>query len=68
MARVETVEYPAWWAGATTVRVTTADQGASYLAGVGDVELLPQGVSLDVSGSYTLIVPWANVRDLVKVS
>lgn len=64
---VETVSYPAWWSGATSVKVTTR-AGTPYSAAVANTELLPQGVSINEPGSYVLVIPWENVDNLKKES
>lgn len=62
---LETVTYPGWWDGATTVRVyldSTLDS-SNYTFSREDIELLPEGVA---APSY--LFPWAYVLKIVQVS
>lgn len=62
---VDTVAYPAWWAGATTVTIGFGTSSSVTVAR-SDVELLPQGVS--VAGSTNALLPWSQVRSVDKAS
>lgn len=57
-------EYPAWWAGASTVQVTYTGTGNSGSLSKADVEFLPQGVSWAAG----LLVPWSQVRTIEKLT
>jgi hypothetical protein len=63
----ETFAYPAWWAGASTVRIYLheVDIGSPIVfeGSVADVEFLPQGVAY-----ATELAPWNRVYQIRKLS
>jgi hypothetical protein len=61
--QIETVSYPAWWEGATNVRVRDFGTTAIYNGPKEDVELLPEGVSFP-----DRLTPWWNIQLIEKVS
>ena len=62
VTQVNTVLYPSWWAGASTVKIRTADSGVVYEGTIEGVELLPQGVSIPQGVSTTIkLFPWSNI-------
>jgi len=63
MCMIETVTYPSWWTGATTVRVVTTESGVYYDADRENVEFLPQGVS-----TTDRLIPWSAVKDVHQTS
>lgn len=67
MAQVETVVNPPWWDSATSVQMTTVDQGTTYSAARADTVLLPEGISMPLATPRAILVPWSNIRDLIKV-
>jgi len=66
----ETFAYPAWWAGASTVRIYfhESDLGSVVVfeGSTEDVEFLPQGVAY--AGTNTDVVPWSRVYQIRKLS
>jgi len=63
----ETFAYPAWWAGASTVRIYLheSDLGSvvTFEGSTEDVEFLPQGVAY-----ATDVVPWNRIYLIRKLS
>ncbi len=64
---IETVAYPLWWDSAQQISVVNKDQGVAYTAARTSTELLPGGVSLD-TGQFQLLIPWDNIREVIKVT
>lgn len=61
---IETFAYPAWWSGASTVEISYVGGGNSGSVNRADVEFLPQGVSWAAG----LLIPWARVTDIQKLT
>lgn len=64
--QIETVTYPSWWGGASTVRVKSANAGSvitEFTGSRADVELLPEGVSFP-----SKLVSWTYVFSVELVS
>lgn len=60
---IETFAYPAWWSSATTLQINLVS-GGYFSPDRADVEFLPQGVSTAAG----LLVPWANVAQVQKIT
>lgn len=64
---IETVAYPSWWDSATTVDIAWGTGSAHLVVPRAAVEMLPQGVAWDNSGSVFMI-PWGSVNLITKDS
>jgi hypothetical protein len=68
---IETVAYPSWWANAPEVQIDlTSTAGGSYWTVPREnVELLPQGVAIDVASPspVRVLVPWSSVARISRV-
>jgi hypothetical protein len=63
-----TYEYPSWWSGATTVRITLADLPNNPVsAAPSAVEFLPTGVAVNVTGNV-FFTPWWRVALIEKTA
>jgi len=63
---IDTVIYPAWWDGASTVSVQFVDP-ATVTLNRSEVEMLPQGISLN-SATVKAFAPWSRVQSVDKVT
>ena len=68
LVTVSTIEYPAWWNGATTVKVTQQNTSLNYTVSRSTVEFLPQGVSFPVPNQDETLIPWWNIDNIQKAS
>jgi hypothetical protein len=63
---IETVAYPSWWSGATTVSIEAVT--ASYNVARSGVEFLPEGIAFTrPSDDAPVLIPWAQIKLIVSI-
>jgi len=68
ITQINTVAYPSWWAGATTVKVRD-NGGVNYEGTTEGVEFLPQGLSIPQGASNAIrFIPWWGILNIERMS